>query len=587
MSSTNKLRLLGLSAAVAAGFALQPASAQIGDPNLTSASIVNLNTSTGTAVVIPYYTVKAGWQTLINVTNTTTSSLAVKFRMYEGRNSRDVMDFNIGLSPKDVWTATISLGTDGRPFLQTADRSCTSPASVRTNGLAANEFAYSTFGANTSRDHDATDGDVTRMQEGYIELLVMGETSVNFGQGDAPTATVRGDTAYQAVHVSGEPRNCTQWDNDFLDNFVSFTANDAVGGVTIPGQEGSGDPLARDLDGQVAGDNVTGATPNDRYGYGVITSTKPLRVNASLINTAGGIASNVQSMHVANYGVGENLVTAQQFPYFLEPTLASGEGIWTTNGLAELEYGISARNVSNEWTENRTDPGVDADAEWILTFPTKRFHVDEDSQNIQASCNQYRNAAHDGVGGPGTDPGLAVGGGGTNWPGFTAVSALPNRPTQLLAPQVCPSTTAFGVQVANFPNKFQNGNTGTSNIGVEYTLYDREEREEIIASDTTTPSPFPPGVITPDNLPFEANVIKIGANARTRTSKLGTANALAVPTGTALPGAEAGWMNLGFTESDFLPVAGFLIKVRDFGDPTRNTAQGNDHAFNRGFVQSK
>lgn len=579
MSSTKKLRLLGLSAAVAAGFAMQPASAQIGDPNLTNGSIVNLNTSTGTAVVIPYYTVKAGWQTLINVTNTTGNSLAVKFRMYEARNSRDVMDFNIGLSPRDVWTATVSLGPDGRPFLQTSDRSCTSPASVRTNGLAANEFAYSTLGSNTSRDHDDTDGDVTRMQEGYIELLVMGETSVNNGEGDAPTQVVRGDTAWQAVHVNGEPRNCAQWDNDFLDDFVAFTANNAVAGVTIPGQAGSGDPLARDLDGQVAGDNVTAADPNNRYGYGVIQSSKPLRVNASLINTAGGIASNIESMHIANYGVGVNLVTAQQFPYFLEPTLASGDGLWSTTGLADLEYGIAASTVSNEWTENRSDPGVDADAEWILTFPTKRFHADEDSLNIQASCNQYRHAS--------TANGVASGGGGANWPGFAAIAALPNRPTALLAPEVCPPATAFGVEVADFPNVFQDGNTGTSNIGVEYSLFDREERNEVIASDTTTPSPFPPGVITPDNLPFEANVIKIGANARTRTSKLGTPNAVAVPTNTALPGAEAGWMQIGFTESNFLPVSGFLVKVRDFGDPTKNTAQGNGHAYNRGFVQSK
>jgi len=574
MSSTKKLRLLGLSAAVAAGFAMQPASAQIGNVNLDANSIVNLNTSTGTAVVIPYYTVKAGWQTLINVTNTTGNSLAVKFRMYEARNSRDVMDFNIGLSPRDVWTATISLGPDGRPFLQTSDRSCTSPASVRTNGLAANEFAYSTLGGNTARDHDATDGDVTRMQEGYIELLVMGETSVNNGEGDAPTQIDRGDTAYQAIHVNGVPRDCARWDADFLDSYPSFTANDAFNGLTIPGQAGSGDPLARDLDGQVLNDNAEG-----EYGYGVITSTKPLRVNASLINTAKGIASNVESMHIANYGLGVNLVTAQQFPYFLEPTLASGDGLWSTSGLGELEFGISASTVANEWTENRSDPGVDADAEWILTFPTKRFHVDEDSRNIQASCSQYRHA--------GTANGVAVGGGGANWTGFAAIAAIPPRPTELAAPEVCPSDTFGGVVVSRFLEQFQDGNTGTSNIGVEYSLYDREEREEVITSDTTTPSPFPPGVITPDNLPFEANVIKIGANARTRTSVLGTPNAVAVPTNVALPGAEAGWMNLDFTESSFLPVSGFLIKVRDFGDPTKNTAQGNGHAFNRGFTQSK
>lgn len=62
-------------------------------------------TGTGQALIFPYYTVNDGWITTINVTNTSESTLAVKFRLRESKNSRDVLDFNVVFSPNDVWTA--------------------------------------------------------------------------------------------------------------------------------------------------------------------------------------------------------------------------------------------------------------------------------------------------------------------------------------------------------------------------------------------------------------------------------------------------------------------------------------------------
>ena len=38
----------------------------------------------GQVVSFPYYTVSGGWQTLYNVTNTTSAALAVKVRFHEG-----------------------------------------------------------------------------------------------------------------------------------------------------------------------------------------------------------------------------------------------------------------------------------------------------------------------------------------------------------------------------------------------------------------------------------------------------------------------------------------------------------------------
>ncbi len=561
MSRTlSNLRLLGASAALAAGFAMQPVAAQTVS-----------DTGTGSAVVIPYYTVKGGWETLVNVTNTTPNSLAVKVRLHDHRNSRDVLDFNLALSPFDVWTATIRQDASGRAFLRTTDRSCTSPTSVATDGLAANEIAYSTVGNVTFRDHDGTANSIERLQEGYITLLVMGEddravsgAGVTELNSSGAAGATRGTTAYYAKHVNGVPRNCVQVDADFQRQagIPQFTANDAINGVTIPGEQGSGNPTARGgyiLTAALGG--VAAGNPNP-FGYGPVITGDALKVNASLINPANGLGAGVESLHIEDYSVGVNNVTAQQFPYFLEPTLASGDGLWTTTNLAALEAGIAATSVANEWTENRSEPGVNADAEWVVTFPTKRYHVDEDSRNIQAACSQYRHST--------SGAGVASGGGGPAYAGFAAIAAVPATPTQLLAPVVCP--------LAPFTERFQAGNNGVSNIELTYTFYDREEREAVQTPDTTVPSPFPPGIVTPDNLSFEANVVKIGPNARTRASVLGTANALGLPT-TGLPGAETGWLRINFAAA--YPTAGFILKVRDFGDPTINFAQATEHAYTR------
>src|SRR5262245_30998179 len=72
------------------------------------ANAVELNADgLGQVLIYPYYTVNAGNTTLISVVNTTAVPKAVKVRFLEGYNSAEVLDFNLFLSPYDVWTASI------------------------------------------------------------------------------------------------------------------------------------------------------------------------------------------------------------------------------------------------------------------------------------------------------------------------------------------------------------------------------------------------------------------------------------------------------------------------------------------------
>src|SRR6056297_3229872 len=70
---------------------------------------VNLNPDgLGQVLLYPYYTVRGGNDTLISVVNTTSDVKAVKVRFIEALNSAEVLDFNLYLSPFDVWTAALT-----------------------------------------------------------------------------------------------------------------------------------------------------------------------------------------------------------------------------------------------------------------------------------------------------------------------------------------------------------------------------------------------------------------------------------------------------------------------------------------------
>ena len=154
---------------------------------------------TGQVLVYPYYTVQSvggnNWNTYISVVNTTTYSKVVKVRILEGKTSAEVLDFNLFLSPNDVWTAAIIPGdntaTSGGKII-TADRSCTRPLGLlQTTGEPFRNFQYSVAGS-----ADSLPGtDLARTREGYVEMLEMG--------------TLSGATATAITHNSaGVPANC-------------------------------------------------------------------------------------------------------------------------------------------------------------------------------------------------------------------------------------------------------------------------------------------------------------------------------------------------------------------------------------------
>lgn len=122
----------------------------------------------GQALIYPYYTVRAGTNTLLSVVDATDKARAVKVRFLEGKNSQEVLDFNLFLSPKDVWTAAVvnvepeTVGTDYTVMpavaLVTSDPDC---SNAKVLAIAA-----------------APATKLDRIREGYVELIEMATPQV-------------------------------------------------------------------------------------------------------------------------------------------------------------------------------------------------------------------------------------------------------------------------------------------------------------------------------------------------------------------------------------------------------------------------
>lgn len=123
----------------------------------------------GHILMVPYYTVQDGNVTAFNIVNTDTKNgKAVKVRFRGASNSDDVLDFQVFLSPGDVWTAAVTADANGLAQLVTADNSCTVPQIELNTPIPFIKDRLTKAGW-TDADKNA------QTREGYIEILNMAD----------------------------------------------------------------------------------------------------------------------------------------------------------------------------------------------------------------------------------------------------------------------------------------------------------------------------------------------------------------------------------------------------------------------------
>jgi len=281
----------------------------------------------GQALIFPYYTVQSSsgnpFNTYLSIVNTTSQGKAVKDRFREGKNSSEVLDFNLFLSPNDVWTAAVvpaDTTTTGPARIVTGDNSCTSPQIVP-GGTGVDFRNYAYVGAQA--DNAGTGLDRTR--EGYVEMIEMG--------------TVTGALLTAITHNSaGVPANC-------------------------------------------AAARVTGLGATS-----IAAPTGGLAGSYTLINVANGADAGGNAIALANFSAGAiytevgtettNLGSAD--PVAVAVTNSpTGTVVYTSTfgagrGFDAVSATMQHISVINEYA---LDTVTRSNTDWVMTFPTKRFYV--------------------------------------------------------------------------------------------------------------------------------------------------------------------------------------------------------------------
>ena len=296
----------------------------------------------GEVLLYPYYTTRAdgagnAYATLLSVVNANASAKAVRVRFLEGRNSREVLDFNLFLSPFDVWTAAVLPDPNtGGARVGTVDRSCTLPAFSASPTAPFVPFGNSTY---AGVNDDGAGAGLDRAKEGYFEIIEMATYASSSVMGTAVT------------HVNGVPP------------------------CNIPAMFPSPNPSEL---------NDLQATIDARPPSGGLFGA------ATLINVNSGTEYSADAVALANfYQVGANYQAlgtslpdlTQASPPISSVQAPSGrlhEATWSAGSADAVSAVLMHDSLMNEYVlDTATKSGTD----WVVTLPTKRHYTNTGSGN--------------------------------------------------------------------------------------------------------------------------------------------------------------------------------------------------------------
>ena len=319
------------------------------------AHAIHLSTNDlGQVLIFPYYTVNGGFDTLINLVNTTDESKALRVRFREAANGREVFTFNLYLGPNDAWVGVLVKGTEEQGNLTqliSPDISCTVPL-INTD----NAFFYQDKFTGDLKDVYGTD--VKRLHEGFIEVIEMGVLT-----GESAAATIIDSES--AVTDCARLQNA--WDETSENNYWLTDSNTDM----LPPSGGiMGNVILIDVaEGIAASEEAT-----------VIDDFSDEILHFRVDNDSPSLADGKTTSTVQNNG-------------------ASFDMEWLT-GFEALSSVLMKTVISNEYA---LDPSINAKTDWIITMPTRQYHTDleyassdtpiapftDELKNNDASCEPY------------------------------------------------------------------------------------------------------------------------------------------------------------------------------------------------------
>jgi hypothetical protein len=315
-----------------------------------AAQAVNLNPDgLGQVLIYPYYTTRAdaggnAYTSLLSVVNTTSSAKAVKVRFLEGKNSREVLDFNLFLSKHDVWTAAILPSTTGGALVGTLDKSCTLPP-IPAGGQNFVNFAYT--GGNSDKGGTSLD----RTKEGYVEIIEMA------------TFTTSSTTSQIVTHVGGVPGQNGYVCDDLTDAQAASDATSVQGGI-------------------FGGMTLINVNQFTDFTEDAVALDNYVQNGANIYSSPASIQPDLQ----------------QAFPPVSQVLANSAvyTSSWTFGTADPVSAVLMHSNVMNEFV---LDAGTKSGTDWVVTFPTKRYYVNVGTGNapklFQRNFNQTDGSCDD------------------------------------------------------------------------------------------------------------------------------------------------------------------------------------------------
>jgi hypothetical protein len=157
-----------IAALATSAFAYEPgdeAKYYIGNNNaaVDAAKVSKTGNKFGNAILFPLYVAGNGWNTEVKIINTSDAPIAAKIVFMQGSDSKEVLDANIYLSPKDMFVGTVTVDAAGHLVLTSTDDSVVVHNGSGVFATNANPAVYA------STAQVAVNGKAT----GYFEVIGM------------------------------------------------------------------------------------------------------------------------------------------------------------------------------------------------------------------------------------------------------------------------------------------------------------------------------------------------------------------------------------------------------------------------------
>ena len=373
------------SAVVINGTGPAPTAAVLGATNATAFELTN--GGVGHNLIVPYFTAQGGNMTVLHLTNTDVKNgKAVKVRFRGAANSDDILDFQVLLSPGDVWTGAVTAGADGVAQLTTADGTCTVP--TLTKGVAQSFDTRRLQGSLSAADKAAG------TREGYVEI---------FNMADIPDAAVYGalkiaksDLFTAIKHVGGvAPCTASVIDTALLEtNYTEATA--AAAGFATPTTGLMGDwyiiNVAKTTTFSGGATALTAVSAAGVAGRGnfvlfpqlsasvgspdAYTADPALRTVVANVNTSKDDAGLIPAALPVGYTLPVVEAAYYDLPDLSTPYLAPANTPITAAGAATqaelLTKQLSVTSITNQYAN---DASITAKTDWVFSMPTRRYSV--------------------------------------------------------------------------------------------------------------------------------------------------------------------------------------------------------------------